>query len=121
MRLKTLCCSIFVLGLISQIQAVEVKVQTGIEVLKARNFDVLRGKRVGLITNPTGVDANMRSTIDILHSAPGVKLVALFGPEHGIRGDIFAGEKVTNTVDAVTGLPVCSLYGRTSKPDEGML
>lgn len=99
----------------------EPKVRTGIEVLKERHFDVLKGKRVGLVTNPTGVDQSMRSTIDILHDAPGVKLVALFGPEHGIRGDIFAGQSVTNTTDPVTGLPVYSLYGKTSKPTAAML
>jgi len=101
--------------------AAQPKVRTGIEVLKERKFDVLQGKRVGLITNPTGVDSNMRSTIDILFNAPGVKLVALFGPEHGIRGDIFAGEAISNTVDSVTGLPVYSLYGKTSKPTAEML
>jgi len=103
------------------VRAAEPKVKPGIEVLKDRNFDVLRGKRVGLITNPTGVDTRMRSTVDILFNAPGVKLVALFGPEHGIRGDIFAGEAVSNTVDSVTGLPVYSLYGKTSKPTPEML
>jgi uncharacterized protein YbbC (DUF1343 family) len=97
------------------------KVRTGVEVLKQRNFDVLRGKRVGLITNPTGVDRSMRSTIDILFEAPGVKLVALFGPEHGIRGDVFAGENVKDSVDAVTKVPVYSLYGKTSKPTPEML
>jgi uncharacterized protein YbbC (DUF1343 family) len=96
-------------------------VETGIEVLKERKFDILQGKRVGLITNPTGVDAAMRSTVDILFHAPGVKLVALFGPEHGIRGDVFAGEQVTNSLDLVTGLPVYSLYGKNSKPTPEML
>ncbi len=99
----------------------EARVQTGIEVLKQRKFDILQGKRVGLITNPTGVDASMRSTIDILFHAPGVKLAALFGPEHGIRGDVFAGEHVTNSMDSVTGLPVYSLYGKTSEPTAEML
>jgi uncharacterized protein YbbC (DUF1343 family) len=101
--------------------AAQPKVLTGIEVLKQRKFDVLQGKRVGLITNPTGVDSEMRSTIDILFNAPGVRLVALFGPEHGIRGDIFAGEAITNTVDSATGLPVYSLYGKTPKPTPEML
>ena len=97
------------------------KVLTGLEVLKARNFDVLRGKRIGLITNPTGVDASMRSTIDVLFRAPGVKLVALFGPEHGIRGDVFAGENVGNSTDPVTKLPVYSLYGKTQAPTAEMM
>ncbi len=96
-------------------------VKTGIEVLRDRNFDLLKGKRVGLITNPTGVDATLRSTIDILHDAPGVKLVALFGPEHGVRGDFAAGDRVDTYTDARTGIPVYSLYGATRKPTPAML
>jgi uncharacterized protein YbbC (DUF1343 family) len=96
-------------------------VKTGIEVLRERRFDMLQGKRVGLITNPTGVDAALRSTIDILYNAPGVQLVALFGPEHGVRGDFAAGDKVATYTDARTGLPVYSLYGATHKPTAGML
>ena len=68
-------------------QAQKIRIKTGIEVLKDQNFKCLEGKRVGLITNPTGVDNQMKSTIDILHEAPNVNLVALFGPEHGVRGD----------------------------------
>ena len=97
------------------------KIQTGIEVLKKSNFNVLEGKRVGLITNPTGVDNTLKSTIDILHEAPNVKLVALFGPEHGVRGDVHAGDKVDNSSDATTGLPVFSLYGKTRKATPEML
>ncbi len=70
-----------------------IRVKTGIEVLKESNFKILQGKRVGLITNPTGVDNDLKSTIDILHEAPGVQLVALYGPEHGVRGDVHAGDK----------------------------
>ena len=114
-------CATLLLGCLINASAKDPKVRTGVEVLKQRNFDVLRGKRVGLITNPTGVDRSMRSTIDILFEAPGVKLVALFGPEHGIRGDVFAGENVKDSVDAVTKVPVYSLYGKTSKPTPEML
>lgn len=96
-------------------------VRTGIDVLMERGFDILQGKRVGLITNPTGVDAGLASTIDILFAAPGVKLVALFGPEHGVRGDYAAGDKVDTYTDARTGLPVYSLYGKTRKPTPAML
>jgi uncharacterized protein YbbC (DUF1343 family) len=96
-------------------------VKTGIEVLRDRKFDVLQGKRVGLITNPTAVDATLRSTIDILSSAPGVKLVALFGPEHGVRGDFAAGDRVDTYTDPRTGIPVFSLYGATHKPTPDML
>lgn len=96
-------------------------VMTGIEVLRQDGFELLKGKRVGLITNPTGVDRNLKSTVDILFEAPDVQLVALYGPEHGVRGDIPAGEKVENQVDAKTGLKVHSLYGKTRKPTPEML
>ena len=86
-------------------QAQKIRIKTGIEVLKEQNFRCLEGKRVGLITNPTGVDNRMRSTIDILHEAPNVNLVALYGPEHGVRGDVHAGDHVTDIKDATTGLP----------------
>ena len=102
-------------------QAAEVRVKTGIEVLRDREFEGLVGKRVGLVTNPSGVDSKLRSTIDILYNAPDVNLVALYGPEHGVRGDVYAGGKVTDTVDEVTGLPVYSLYGATRKPTPEML
>lgn len=97
------------------------QVMTGIEVLRQDGFELLKGKRVGLITNPTGVDRNLKSTVDILFEAPDVQLVALYGPEHGVRGDIPAGEKVENQVDAKTGLKVHSLYGKTRKPTPEML
>lgn len=96
-------------------------VQTGLEVLRSNNYRQLEGKRIGLITNPTGIDRSFQSTIDILHNAPNVKLVALYGPEHGVRGDVYAGDKVDNRVDVRTGLPVFSLYGATRKPTKEML
>ncbi len=96
-------------------------IKTGIEVLKSQNFKILEGKRVGLITNPTGFDNNLKSTIDILHEAANVKLVALFGPEHGVRGDEHAGDKVESMNDTKTGLPVFSLYGKTRKATPEML
>ncbi len=102
----------------------QVEAQTvlpGIDALRKRNFDVLAGKRIGLITNPTGVSADLTSTIDILNDAPQVKLTALFGPEHGVRGNIFAGKKIKDYVDERTGLPVYSLYGSTRKPTPEML
>src|SRR3989339_212830 len=98
-----------------------VQVITGIEVLKESNFKILEGKRVGLITNPTGFDNHVKSTIDILFEAPNVKLVALFGPEHGVRGDAHAGDKVETVNDPKTGLPVYSLYGSTRKATPEML
>lgn len=97
------------------------KVKTGIEMLQKEGFKRLEGKRVGLITNPTGVDSRLKSTIDILFEAPNVNLVALYGPEHGVRGDIHAGDKVEHAKDPKTGLPVYSLYGKTRKPTPEML
>ncbi len=96
-------------------------VRPGIEVLERMGFAPLKGKRVGLVTNPSGVDRNLRSTIDILYNAEGVDVVALFGPEHGVRGDVYAGGKVSDVTDPATGLPVYSLYGATRKPTPEML
>lgn len=97
------------------------KVRPGIEVLESRGFEGLKGKRVGLVTNPSGVDRNLRSTIDILHDAKDVELVALFGPEHGVRGDAYAGDKVSDDVDPVTGVKVFSIYGKYREPPQEML
>ncbi len=97
------------------------QVKTGVEMLREGGFECLRGKRVGLVTNPTGVDSNLKSTVDILFEAEEVNLVALYGPEHGVRGDVVAGEKVNDQIDAKTGLKVYSLYGKTRKPTAEML
>ncbi|MGN6788092.1 MAG: exo-beta-N-acetylmuramidase NamZ family protein [Rhodanobacteraceae bacterium] len=95
--------------------------QTGIEALLHDRPDLIRGKRVGLITNPTGVDRELVSDVDLLAHTPGVHLVALFGPEHGIRGAHQAGASVGSDRDPVTGLPVYSLYGKTRQPTPTML
>ena len=99
----------------------QARVKPGIEVLRERGFSGLAGMRVGLVTNPSGVDSQLNSTIDILYDAPGVELVALFAPEHGVRGDVYAGGKVESGKDARTGLPVNSLYGATREPSPEML
>lgn len=117
-KVLLICLSLTLYG---NIQAQKITVKTGIEVLKREQFKCLEGKRVGLITNPTGVDNRMKSTIDILHQAPNVDLVALYGPEHGVRGDVHAGDKVEDMKDAATGLPVYSLYGKTRKATPEML
>ncbi|MBA4250321.1 MAG: DUF1343 domain-containing protein [Chlorobiaceae bacterium] len=96
-------------------------VKLGIDVLQENNFDILKGKRVGLVTNPTGVDRNLNSTIDILHNSDKFELVALYGPEHGVRGDYAAGDYVESYIDSKTNLPVYSLYGKTRKPSKEML
>jgi uncharacterized protein YbbC (DUF1343 family) len=97
------------------------RVKTGIEVLRDRNFDILKGKRVGLVTNPTGVDSKLKSTIDILFEAKEVNLTALYGPEHGVRGNYSGGDLVDFYIDEATKLPVYSLYGKTRKPNSEML
>ena len=97
------------------------QVQLGSDVLAANGFTELQGKRVGLITNPSGVNRSGESTIDLLRRAPGVKLVALFGPKHGVYGDVKAGELIGERTDKRTGLPVHSLYGATRKPTPSML
>ena len=101
--------------------SLQAQVIPGIEVLESYGFDELKGKRVGLVTNPSGVDRQLRSTIDILFQAPEVNLVALYGPEHGVRGDAYAGDYVENTTDPATGLPVYSLYGPNREPTQKML
>lgn len=94
-------------------------VLTGIDVLKRENFARLKGAKIGLVTNHSGRDAAGTSTIDLLHKAPDVKLVALFSPEHGIRGAVDA--KVADSRDEKTGLPVYSLYGERRKPTDAQL
>ena len=121
MKLKYLF-TLSLVGLLAvNVSAQKIRIKTGIEVLKEQNFKILEGKRVGLITNPTGVDNDLKSTIDILHEAKNVKLVALFGPEHGVRGDVHAGDHVDNSNDPSTGVPVYSLYGKTRKATPEML
>ena len=93
----------------------------GVEVLRNDGFIQLQGKRVGLVTNPSGIDNNLKSTVDILNEAPGVQLVALFGPEHGVRGNAHAGDAVSDDVDPATGIKMYSLFGKTHEPTAEML
>lgn len=86
-------------------------VMLGSDVLAARDFEYLQGRRVGLLTNPSGVNREGRSTVALLHESPKVNLVALFGAEHGVYGDIPAGKEFPNGRDQRTGLPIFSLYG----------
>lgn len=96
-------------------------VKPGVEVLLAKRLDLLKGKRVGLITNPSGVDRQLRSTARLLKEHGEVNLVALYGPEHGIRGNAQAGEYVPFYFDDKYQLPVFSLYGQSFRPEPGML
>ncbi|HUX34693.1 MAG TPA: DUF1343 domain-containing protein [Gemmatimonadaceae bacterium] len=93
----------------------------GIEVLLRDSLSLVRGKRVGLITNQSGRDRQGRSDIDLLAHAPGVRLVALFAPEHGIRGTAEAGARIASDTDAATGVPIYSLYGAVHAPTPAML
>ncbi|MCU1267925.1 MAG: pbpE 6 [Acidobacteria bacterium] len=98
----------------SDISRAGARIMTGIDVLKRDGFKQLSGLRIGLVTNHTGRDRDGRQTIDVLRAAPGVRLVALFSPEHGIRGG--ADENVSDAKDERTGLPIFSLYGDTRRP-----
>lgn len=119
---KTLSIKLFlVIASLLSSTMVSSQIKLGIENLRSSGFAILKGKRVGLITNPTGVDQNMQSTVDILHTAEGVRLTALFAPEHGVRGDIAAGAIVAGTKDSGTGVTVHSLYGNGYKPKPEML
>jgi uncharacterized protein YbbC (DUF1343 family) len=102
-----------------QIESVSA-VRMGAEVLADRDFDILRGKRVGLITNHSAIVDSVH-LIDLLHHDPGVELVALFGPEHGLRGLDEAGDAVTDGVDVSTGIPVFSLYGQNRQPPDSVV
>jgi uncharacterized protein YbbC (DUF1343 family) len=95
------------------------RVMVGLDVLEAERFAPLRGKHIGIITNHTGLDAQGRTTIDALTHAPGIQVVALFTPEHGLGGN--KDENVSSTKDPVSGLPVYSLYGETRRPTDEML
>jgi uncharacterized protein YbbC (DUF1343 family) len=96
-------------------------VKPGVEVFLEKRLALVKGKRVGLITNSTGTDGLLRSTIDLFQANPEIKLVALYGPEHGIRGNAQAGEYVPFYFDEAYKLPVFSLYGESFKPEPGML
>lgn len=93
----------------------------GVENFLQNHVDLVKGKRVGLVTNQSGVNHLLQSTVDLFYEHPDINLTALFGPEHGIRGDVFAGHKVADQRDPKTGLPIYSLYGKTRKPTAEML
>jgi len=101
-------------------QAVE-KVKLGVEVFLEKHLDLVKGKKIGLITNPSGVDSRLQSTIDLFRDNPAIQLVALYAPEHGVRGNAQAGEYVPFYMDEKFKIPVFSLYGQSMKPQPGML
>jgi uncharacterized protein YbbC (DUF1343 family) len=97
------------------------RVKPGDEVFVEKYLGLIKGKTIGIITNQSGELQDGRHIVDVLAKAPGVKLVALFAPEHGIRGAESAGENVSSSVDEKTGVPIFSLYGKTKKPTPAML
>ncbi len=99
----------------------ETKLLLGNENLMQNHLNLVKNKRVGLLTNPSGVNSQLQTTADMLHAHPDVNLTALYGPEHGIRGALYAGEHVKDTTDPATGVPVYSLYGKHRKPTAEML
>jgi uncharacterized protein YbbC (DUF1343 family) len=96
-------------------------VKPGLEILLEKQLSLIQGKRVGIVTNQTGVDRQGRHIVDLLAAVPGVKLTAIFAPEHGLRGTIEAGYKINNQLDAKTGTPIYSIYGKINKPTPEML
>ena len=96
-------------------------IKLGLEVLLESQLHLVAGKRVGLVACPSSVDRHLRSSVELLHEHSAVNLVALFGPEHGIRGDAQAGAKVESSVDPLTQLPVHSLYGKSQRPAPDMM
>lgn len=97
------------------------KIKLGIDVFLTKNYIEYEGKNIGLITNSSGVTSDLVSNIDEINNHSSLNLVKLFGPEHGIRGDVYAGGKIENSFDEKTGLPVYSLYGKFKKPTKEML
>src|SRR3989442_1877873 len=115
--------TLFMLALACLPAAMVAQVQLGNEVLATNSFKELAGKRIGLLTNPSGVSRKLDCTMDVLRNGKGVRLVALFGAEHGFYGDVPAGEEIKNATDARTRFPGLSLYGPrpTRKPTPGTL
>ncbi|WP_214784165.1 DUF1343 domain-containing protein [Exiguobacterium sp. s183] len=118
--LTLLSTSIVLLDADAKSEPKKPKVELGVDRLM-ENPDILKGKRVGLITNPTGINAERTSIVDLFDQSDDFELTALYGPEHGVRGDAQAGSTVSSYIDEVTGLPVYSLYGATKKPTPDML
>lgn len=121
-RVKIIVCIIASIAALFGSKESSGQVKTGIDVLEENGFKEVRGKKIGLVTNPTGVDRYLNSTIDILFHAPEVELSALFGPEHGVRGNAHAGVKVSDVAkDPATGVPIYSLYGKNRLPSSEAL
>jgi uncharacterized protein YbbC (DUF1343 family) len=116
LRAVLLALPFFVSPLLAQTSRATPTVRLGVDVLFDERLNLIEGKRVGLVAHPASVDSNLRATADRLAALRGVKLVRLFGPEHGVRGDVPAGDPVADAVDPKTGVPMFSLYGKTRRP-----
>ncbi len=97
------------------------RVKIGAEILIEKHLDLVKGKKIGIVTNHTGILPDGRHIVDVLNEVEGVRVVALFGPEHGIRGEVPDGKSISHGVDTKTGIPVFSLYGEVKKPTVEML
>src|SRR5947207_2835565 len=117
MRIVT---SIALVLLLACAAALAQPVKYGVDVLRDDHFKMLEGKRVGLVANPASVDSNLVNTATLLSQAKNVKLVALFGPEHGIWGDEYAGHSINDRTDPHTGLPGYSIFGKAPEPTTRM-
>jgi len=120
-KLITLLMSVILmtLGITSTHAAAKPKVVTGLDVMQRDDFAALKGKKVGLVTNHSGINIQGEHILDLMHASENVQLVGIFTPEHGIRGT--ADRHVDSDVDEATGLPIHSLYGKTRKPTAEML
>jgi uncharacterized protein YbbC (DUF1343 family) len=96
-------------------------IKLGLDRLQEEDFRSIRGKRIGLMTNPSAVDSRLVSAYDVFRQAKGSKLAAFFGAEHGVKASIADGDLIHSSIDALTGLPVFSLYGSTFRPSPEML
>jgi uncharacterized protein YbbC (DUF1343 family) len=112
---------LFLLALTAHLGAEDPGVMPGLEVLLTEQRSLIEGKRIGLITNHTAVDRQMRHVIDLLSTVPDTRLTALFAPEHGIRGMVQAGGSVVDMIDERSGVPVYSIYGQIRRPTPEML
>lgn len=117
MRARSLCVTVGFLAMTAHGAAEPVPGPLRLESQLTELKDILKGRRVGLFTNPSGVDSDYNLVADRLHADPRITLVCFFAPEHGLRGDRQAGEKVADYVDSTTGLPVYSLYGVRTAPE----
>lgn len=120
-KIKYLCAAFFLVCVYISCEDSHPQFKLGIDVMEQNEFAVLQGKRVALITNQTGVDSRGNHIIDLFFNAAGVDFVALFGPEHGIRGDVEGGFEIKDQKDPKTGVPIFSIYGNTKKPTPEML